>query len=111
MISTSQRLAPSTRSTSSSSGSIVASAAAGSGLSNYDISYVDGALSVAVKALTITADDASKTYGDTVVFLGDSITAATSGIAAVGCTGVCTGPHVHYEVIVAGVIVNPLRYL
>jgi len=33
------------------------------------------------------------------------------GIAAVGCTGVCTGPHVHYEVIVGGVIVNPLRYL
>lgn len=33
------------------------------------------------------------------------------GIAAVGCTGVCTGPHVHYEVIVDGVLVNPLRYL
>ena len=33
------------------------------------------------------------------------------GIGAVGCTGVCTGPHVHYEVIVGGVIVNPLRYL
>lgn len=36
---------------------------------------------------------------------------AGQGIAAVGCTGVCTGPHVHYEVIVDGVIVNPLRYL
>ncbi len=33
------------------------------------------------------------------------------GIAAVGCTGLCTGPHVHFEVIVGGVIVNPLRYL
>lgn len=33
------------------------------------------------------------------------------GIAAVGCTGLCTGPHVHFEVIVGGVLVNPLRYL
>ncbi len=33
------------------------------------------------------------------------------GIAAVGCTGVCTGPHVHYVVQVDGVTVNPLRYL
>jgi murein DD-endopeptidase MepM/ murein hydrolase activator NlpD len=33
------------------------------------------------------------------------------GIAAVGCTGNCTGPHVHFQVIVGGVSVNPLRYL
>ncbi len=33
------------------------------------------------------------------------------GIGAVGCTGDCTGPHVHFEVIVGGVYVNPLRYL
>ncbi len=33
------------------------------------------------------------------------------GIAAVGCTGDCTGPHCHFEVMVGGVFVNPLRYL
>jgi murein DD-endopeptidase MepM/ murein hydrolase activator NlpD len=32
-------------------------------------------------------------------------------IASVGCTGDCTGPHVHFQVIVGGVLVNPLRYL
>jgi murein DD-endopeptidase MepM/ murein hydrolase activator NlpD len=32
-------------------------------------------------------------------------------IGAVGCTGMCTGPHVHFEVVVGGVLVNPLRYL
>lgn len=36
---------------------------------------------------------------------------AGQGIAGVGCSGLCTGPHVHFQVIVNGVIDNPYRYL
>lgn len=35
---------------------------------------------------------------------------AGQAVAPVGCTGICTGPHVHFEVVVNGVIDNPLRY-
>ena len=58
--------------------SIVPSAAAGSGLANYTISYVNGSLTVSAKALTVTADNRSKTYGDTVTFAGTEFT--TSGL-------------------------------
>ena len=42
---------------------------------------------------------------------GGQAIARGEAIAGVGCTGMCTGPHVHFEVMVNGVIVNPLRYL
>lgn len=32
-------------------------------------------------------------------------------IGGVGCTGICTGPHVHFEVVVNQVLQNPLAYL
>lgn len=33
------------------------------------------------------------------------------GIGAIGCTGWCTGPHLHFEIIIGGVPVNPVLYL
>src|SRR5439155_14486672 len=90
--------------TASSGGSpyaIVPSAAAGTGLSNYTIGYVNGALTVNAAALTVTATNRTKTYGQTVTFAGteftsaglvngDTVTSATltsSGVAATAPSG------------------------
>ena len=62
---------------------IVASAAVGTGLANYDISYVDGDLTVTARELEITADDQTKTYGETFTFLGTEFT-ISDGTLAVG---------------------------
>jgi hypothetical protein len=56
--------------------SIVASAASGTGLGNYSITYHDGALTVNAKALTVAANNRSKTYGDAVTFAGTEFTTA-----------------------------------
>ena len=66
--------APTTATVSGSPYAIGASSATGTGLDNYDISYSDGSFTVAPKILTITADDQSKTYGDTFTFLGTEYT-------------------------------------
>ncbi|HEX5887063.1 MAG TPA: MBG domain-containing protein, partial [Pyrinomonadaceae bacterium] len=47
---------------------IIPSAAVGTGLGNYNISYVNGSLTVDPRPLTITATNKTKTYGDTIVF-------------------------------------------
>ncbi len=57
---------------------IVPSAAQGSGLGNYTISYVNGSLTVTPLTLTIKANDRSKTYGQALSFAGTEF-AITSG--------------------------------
>ncbi|MFH0876738.1 MAG: MBG domain-containing protein, partial [Candidatus Omnitrophota bacterium] len=57
---------------------IVPSNAVGSGLGNYDITYHNGTLSVTPRTLDITANDASKTYGDLLTFAGTEF--ASSGL-------------------------------
>jgi murein DD-endopeptidase MepM/ murein hydrolase activator NlpD len=52
-------------------------------------------------------------YGHTskiLVHVGDEVDSGKA-IALVGCTGVCTGPHIHFEVRIDGLPVNPLQYL
>ncbi len=55
---------------------IVASAAVGTGLANYTITYVDGVLTVDPAALTITADDQSKAFGVPFAFAGTEFSTA-----------------------------------
>jgi MBG domain (YGX type) len=55
---------------------ITPSAAVGTGLGNYNISYVNGSLTISAAPLTITAKNASKTYGQTLTFAGTEFTAS-----------------------------------
>ena len=55
---------------------IAPSAAIGTGLTNYAITYANGSLTVNPAPLIVTANGASKTYGQTVSFAGTEFTAA-----------------------------------
>ena len=94
-----------TGSTAAASGSpysIVPSAAAGTGLGNYTIGYVNGTLTVSNKALTITANNTNKVYGQTVTFAGteftrsglvnsDTVTSVNLNSAGTGSTAAVSG--------------------
>jgi hypothetical protein len=62
---------------------IVASAAAGSGLGNYTITYSDGTLTVDAVTLIITADNDSKSYGQSRTY--------GAGLTVFGSTGLQNG--------------------
>ncbi|WP_182336257.1 MBG domain-containing protein [Stenotrophomonas acidaminiphila] len=78
---------------------ITAANADGTGLSNYDITYVDGTLTIGKAGLTITANNGNKTYGQTGgtngfsasgLVNGDTVTAvalASAGTAATANVG------------------------
>jgi hypothetical protein len=55
---------------------ITPSAAVGTGVGNYTITYTAGTLTVNPASLTITANNASKIYGQTATFLGTAFTSS-----------------------------------
>ncbi|WP_321447213.1 MBG domain-containing protein [uncultured Cohaesibacter sp.] len=87
---------------------ITASNASGSGLSNYAITYQAGTLTVNPKALTVTATDISKTYGDT-TSLSYTATGLLSGDSLTGAlvsTGVDASANVGSYAITQGTLAN-----
>ena len=69
-----------TASVASSPYNIGPSAAVGSGLANYTISYANGSLTVGAAPLTVTASGQSKTYGQSVAFGSGSTQFTSSGL-------------------------------
>ena len=74
---------------------IVPSAATGTGLGNYTIAYVNGTLTVKPAALTITANNDSKTYGTLKTFSSTAFTetglVTANGDTITGVTETSTG--------------------
>ena len=65
---------------------IVPSAAAGTGLSNYTIDYINGTLTVNPATLIITANNATKVYGAPLPLLGASYSGFVNGDTAANLT-------------------------
>ncbi len=85
------------------------SAAVGSGLGNYTITYVNGTLTVNPASLTITATD-SKTYGTLKVFSGTAFTetglVTANGDTITGVTETSTGAPVSATVGTYPIVVS-----
>ncbi len=89
---------------------------------NYSISYTNGALTVNPASLTISANNASKTYGQTIVFAGTEFTSTglqngeTLGSATLSSTGAVSTADVSgnpYTILMSaatGGTFNPLNY-
>ena len=84
--------------------------AVGSGLGNYNISYVNGNLHVDPKNASVTANSRSKTYGQTVTFAGtefttsgfingDSVTSVTLTSTGAAGTATVTAPGPDYAIV------------
>jgi hypothetical protein len=89
---------------------IVPSAAVGSGLGNYIISYNNGTLHINPANASVTADNRTKTYGQTVNFAGtefttsgfvnsDSVTSVTLTSAGAAATATVTAPGPDYDIV------------
>jgi hypothetical protein len=89
---------------------IVPSAAVGSGVGNYNISYVNGTLHVDPKNASVTGNNRSKTYGQTVTFTGteftisgfingDTVTSVTLTSAGAPATATVTAPGPDYAIV------------
>lgn len=92
---------------------IVPSAAVGTGLSNYSISYVNGTLTVNAVALAVAADPQSKNYGDTDPALTVSGTGFVNGEDESVLTGALTrvaGENVGTYPISQGTLAAPANY-
>ncbi|WP_114652566.1 beta strand repeat-containing protein [Polynucleobacter necessarius] len=92
-------------------GGIIASAATGTGLSNYAISYVAGNLTVATKALTITADAQNSTYGSAYGLGTSAFTTsglinsdAVSSVALLYSNNATVAPTVNAATYVGGIV-------
>ena len=67
---------PGTATVAGSPYTIVPSAAVGSGLTNYTITYVNGSFTVTTKSLTVTANNQTKVYGSVFNFVGTEFTSS-----------------------------------